>query len=80
MRLQIHMSVIRRGDKRRRLERYGWRENGGQYRWPNGTNTVGRPRHDTKKHGPGTARPVPFSASAGHGPYTVPCLGHQFSP
>jgi hypothetical protein len=50
------------------------------YRWPKGTNTMGRPGHGTKKHGPGTAWPVPFSASAGHGPYTVPCLGHQFSP
>jgi hypothetical protein len=27
------------------------------YRWPFGTNTMGRPRHDTKKHGPGTTRP-----------------------
>jgi hypothetical protein len=26
------------------------------YRWPFGTNTMGRPRHDTKKHGPGTTR------------------------
>ncbi|PWZ07683.1 hypothetical protein Zm00014a_042545 [Zea mays] len=34
----------------------------------------------TRWVGPGTARPVPFSASAGHGPYTVSCLGHQFSP
>jgi hypothetical protein len=53
---------------------------GYDYRWPNGTNTVGRPGHDTKKHGPGMARHVPFSASAGHGLYTVSCLGHQLGP
>jgi hypothetical protein len=27
-----------------------------RYRWPFGTNTMGRPRHGTKKHGPGTTR------------------------
>jgi hypothetical protein len=26
------------------------------YRWPFGTNTMGQPRHGTKKHGPGTTR------------------------
>jgi hypothetical protein len=50
------------------------------YRWPNGTNTVGRPGHGTKKHGPGTARPVPLSASAGHDPYTVSGRGPPNSP
>jgi hypothetical protein len=53
---------------------------GHEYSWPNGTNTVGRPGHGTKKHGTGTARHVPFSASAGHGTYIVPCLGHQLGP
>jgi hypothetical protein len=50
------------------------------YSWPNGTNTVDRPGHGTKKHGTSTARHVPFSASAGHDPYIVPCLGHQLGP
>jgi hypothetical protein len=30
--------------------------NGTEYRWPFGTNTMGQPRHGTKKHGPGTTR------------------------
>jgi hypothetical protein len=30
---------------------------GAVYRWPFGTNTMGQPRHYTKKHGPGTTRP-----------------------
>jgi len=28
-----------------------------KYRFPSGTNTMGWPEHDTKKHGPGTAWP-----------------------
>jgi hypothetical protein len=27
------------------------------YRWPFGTNTMGQPSHDMKKHGPGTIWP-----------------------
>jgi hypothetical protein len=50
------------------------------YRWPYGTNMVGRPGHGTKKHGPGTTRLGSYSASSGPGPYTVSCLGHQFGP
>ena len=39
------------------------------YRFSSGTNTMSRPKHNTKKHGPGVARP---GASA--------VLGHNFNP
>ena len=50
------------------------------YSFPNGTNTVGRHGHGTKKHGPGPARPGLLRARAWHGPATVPCLGCHLGP
>ena len=50
------------------------------YTWPFGTSTMGRPKHGPKKHGPSTAQARPHSASARHGPTSVPCLGLQVGP
>uniref|UniRef100_K4ALF2 Uncharacterized protein n=1 Tax=Setaria italica TaxID=4555 RepID=K4ALF2_SETIT len=54
--------------KSEKMEEDDW-----EYRFPFGTNTTGRPEHDTKKPGPKTARPVSHRASARHGTLTAYC-------
>jgi len=50
------------------------------YIWPFGPSTMGRPRHGTEKHGPGTTRLGSLRARAWHGPVVVPCLGRHVGP
>jgi hypothetical protein len=50
------------------------------YSFPNGPSTVGRNEHDTKKHGPETARPGSIRARAWPGPTPCQCLGRIFRP